>query len=339
MAPTVSSDFNANEPRTFNNDKIPIRVKECLKKRLEDLIGFTEDGDLNSSRGERESQATTGAKEKRLDDDNLFAQFEAFRASDDHRSRKEENPKKAPSVQMNGGFVQEQLLFECGTCRKNFENVADLHEHISKHKEQPPVRCRKCRKTFTDVAELNHHFQTSPRHFCCRYCNPVVEFRNADSLWYHYKDRHHKLYCHFCDRHFPNTFQRLSHMKERHRSCSACRKMFLARELYNDHCRTCYSAKFGEAFPEAPNGDGSGERVPNHYARLGISAHSSHEQVLKAAKEMRVKMHPDRLKRQEGLTEEQKRAIDVEAAIVGEAADVLSDPVLRQKYDCKIRGW
>ena len=57
--------------------------------------------------------------------------------------------------------------------------------------------------------------------------------------------------------------------------------------------------------------------------------HSCHEEVLKAAKEMRVKMHPDRLKRQEGLTEEQKQAIDMETALVGQAAHVRSDPNLR----------
>ena len=38
----------------------------------------------------------------------------------------------------------------------------------------------------------------------------------------------------------------------------------------------------------------SGVRVPDLYAKLGISADCSHEQVVKAANEMRVKMHPDR---------------------------------------------
>ena len=79
--------------------------------------------------------------------------------------------------------------------------------------------------------------------------------------------------------------------------------------------------------------------LPDHYARLGISRGSSHEQVLKAAKEMRVKTHPDRLKRREGLREEEIQAIDLEAALVGEAADVLSDPGMRYRYDRKMRGW
>ena len=51
---------------------------------------------------------------------------------------------------------------------------------------------------------------------------------------------------------------------------------------------------------------------------------------------MRVMTHPDRLKRREGLTAEQGKAIDKEAARVGEAADVLSDPLARALYDLKM---
>lgn len=51
---------------------------------------------------------------------------------------------------------------------------------------------------------------------------------------------------------------------------------------------------------------------------------------------MRIKVHPDRLKRAGGLTVEQERAIDLEAKLVGQAADVLSDPGLRRGYDLKL---
>ena len=255
--------------------------------------------------------------------------------------RKKEKFCQAQRSQKNEDSAQGQLLFERGTCRKVFEIIATLNDDEIKQKQQPRVRCRNCRKTFADLMERNHHFQTSLPHFSCRYCkNVVVEFGDADSLRYHYIDRHHELYCHFCDWHFPNTFQRLSHMEGKHWSCSACHKMFPMSELDNNHCRTCYSVKISKEFPETPNEDRGNEgRLPNHYARLGISADSSHEQVLKAAKELRVKTHPDRLKRKEGLTEGQRRAIDAEAALVVQTADVLSNPVLRQNYDCKMHGW
>lgn len=314
-----------------------------LKRKLEDLSDLTGNGNLNNSKREKQSQATPGVKkngsDKTVDDEKPFARFEDFHASDDHESRKEEKFVKAQSAQTNLDVEEEQPLFECGTCRKTFKNIAELNDHDIKHKQQLLIRCKKCRKTFTDIAERDHHFRTSSLHFCCRYCENVAEFRNADSLRYHYVDRHHELYCHLCDLQFPNAFQRLRHMSRGHWPCFACRKMIPTHEICNSHCRNCYSARFGKAIPEPPNREDQGKGLPDHYARLGISAHSPHEQVLKAAKEMRIKTHPDRLKRQEGLTDEQKRAIDAEAALVGQAADVLSDPDLRLKYDCNFHGW
>ena len=81
----------------------------------------------------------------------------------------------------------------------------------------------------------------------------------------------------------------------------------------------------------------------NHYKTLDIGPDSSHEQIVQAAREIRIKVHPDQLKRVGGPTEEQERAINREAALVGQAAHVLSDPVLRRKYDMKLhtqfRAW
>ena len=56
--------------------------------------------------------------------------------------------------------------------------------------------------------------------------------------------------------------------------------------------------------------------------------------IVDAAKKMRIKTHPDRLKK-EGMSDEEKAKIDEAAAKVGQAADILSDPAqvsLRLKY-------
>ena len=275
----------------------------------------------------------------------------------------EEETRKAKSSFGNENGAEAQLpfelLFECGTCHKSFKKLAELDDHEVKHKQQqqpenvagsnddgikhkqqPRFPCRKCHEDFATPGERDHHFQTSTSHLLCRYCKQSAgEFRSAESLRYHYIDHHHELYCHFCDRHFVNAFQCLSHMDGRHWPCSACSKMTPRSDLHEGHCQTCYPAKFGKPFPKAQKRDsGNTKALPNHYARLGVSVDSSHEQVLKAAKEMRVKTHPDRLKRKEGLTVEEERAIDVEAALVGQAADILSDPILREKYDRNVHG-
>lgn len=110
-------------------------------------------------------------------------------------------------------------------------------------------------------------------------------------------------------------------------------------ELLLECCRICYLARYGKDASNKDRDNGDGETLPDHYARLAIGKDSTHEQVLKAAKEMRVKTHPDRRKRRAGLTEEEVCAIDKEAALVGQAADVLSDPESRYRYDCKMHGW
>lgn len=364
MDPGVSCNRNVNGSHGFKNVTIPVTVKNNpkrklenvidlteegaktnLKNRREDLIDLTEDDVVDNSRNKQKAREAAGARNNEFDNavnnDEPSAQCEDFHSSDDHGSRKKVKPNEAQSEQTPQNLPQEQLLFECGTCREQFDNIDEFNAHDIKHKQpRPPIRCRRCRKTFTSIAERNLHFQTSPRHFCCRYCKPIiVEFSKADSLRYHYIDRHVELYCHHCNLHFSNPFQRLSHMDGGHQTCLDCRKMFHVPELGDGYCRTCYPARFGKGFPEDSNGDSIVAGLPDHYARLGISRGSSHEQVLKAAKEMRVKTHPDRLKRREGLSEDEIRVIDLEAALVGEAADVLSDPGMRYRYDCKMRGW
>ncbi len=114
--------------------------------------------------------------------------------------------------------------------------------------------------------------------------------------------------------------------------------MFLAPSLYKGLCQSCYSKAFNKEPPTPENPAGKKEKLRNHYTTLGISADSSHEEVLKAAKEMRVKMHPDWRKRKESFSAEELATIDAEAALVGQAADVLSDADLRAQYDAKLRG-
>ena len=94
--------------------------------------------------------------------------------------------------------------------------------------------------------------------------------------------------------------------------------------------------------PETPRSDRS-ERskpaavnippAPDHYATLGVDRWASQEEIVKAAKSMRIEVHPDRLRRKEGLTSTDFDAIDEQAKKVGWAADILCDPVAKARYD------
>ncbi|KAL8647141.1 MAG: hypothetical protein Q9226_006558 [Calogaya cf. arnoldii] len=81
---------------------------------------------------------------------------------------------------------------------------------------------------------------------------------------------------------------------------------------------------------------------PNHYARLGLQENATADEIKKACKKMRVKTHPDQVKRENpDLAEEEMLKVTAIAAKVGEAADVLGNPSQRQKwdYDDMIRAW
>ena len=180
----------------------------------------------------------------------------------------------------------------------------------------------------------DEHINFSTRHLGCRYCrNPTREFDRESELKAHYRSSHFAWYCHFCDKHFSTPTERDIHTRKNlHPQCDRCSRLFKTQGLLNAHCQMHHpnANKF-----QSPARKPTVKRAPDHYATLGINAASSHEEVLKAAREMRVRTHPDRLKRQEGLTEEGKRRIDGMAAKVGEAADVLCDPEMRRRYDAK----
>ena len=314
-----------------------------VKRKVEGFVDLTEEDGLSDGGGGKRLRRSAGAKEdefeEAVDEEESFGGLDEDHDLHGREIWEEETPIKGQSDRRNPGPVLQHLpLFECGTCRQAFANATQLANHnIKQHKQQQrPIRCRKCRQTFTSIAERNHHFQSSPRHFCCRYCLHVVAFDNADSLRYHCIDRHRELYCHLCHRPFSTSEQRLHHMWIGHESCTDCQRTFDQLELCEHRCRDCYLKQFGEKAAEATR---ERSRLPDHYKRLGISKDSSHEEVLRAAKEMRVKMHPDRRKRKEGLTVEEEGAIDLEAKLVGQAADVLSDPNARLKYDCQVHRW
>ncbi|KAL8900379.1 MAG: hypothetical protein Q9192_001107 [Flavoplaca navasiana] len=89
--------------------------------------------------------------------------------------------------------------------------------------------------------------------------------------------------------------------------------------------------KYNDVVKDAP---------PNHYARLGLTEGASAEEIKKACKKMRVKTHPDQVKRENpNMTEEEIRKATVLSAKVGEAADVLEDPSQKRDYDDMIYAW
>lgn len=247
------------------------------------------------------------------------------------------------------------IHFCCQKCEGTVEfyRISALSSHYKI--QHPELYCHLCDHYYATVKKRKIHIKTSTRHFCCQNCDDVVEFDNAFNLRLHYGICHSLWCCHYCDHRFSAVKELFAHVREAHYPCDGCHNYFFTSELLKAHRKTCKMVNPLKEKPprsELPKGDLPKKEIPkprernppiasipgNYYVTLGISPHSSHEQVVKAAKEMRVKMHPDRLKRQGGLTLEQEERINVEAALVGQAADILSNPEARAKYDKKLRA-
>ncbi|MCJ1428733.1 hypothetical protein MMC29_006644 [Sticta canariensis] len=77
---------------------------------------------------------------------------------------------------------------------------------------------------------------------------------------------------------------------------------------------------------------------PDHYAVLGLTHDCSAQEITEAAKRMRIKTHPDKLKKVD-MSAKEKAKIDETAANIGQAAELLSDPEKRREYDRLVRKW
>ena len=75
---------------------------------------------------------------------------------------------------------------------------------------------------------------------------------------------------------------------------------------------------------------------PKFYEILGLEKWASLNETRARARKLRIACHPDRLKRQEGLTHEQLLEIDERAKNVGWAAETLCNPAKKEKYDQKL---
>ena len=225
---------------------------------------------------------------------------------------------------------------------KQFTKFPDFYDPMA---DEPFIECKNCDVVFPTKGEHLDHIISSPLHFNCKQCikhpgsTQVVEFESADILRSHWNNQHADLYCEHCDRCFTEPIETILHFQRQHNhTCFVCGidalptiKLLQAHRRSDEHKNACANAynRFLNTLPPKLDVD----NVPNHYATLQVDPYSSQYQIFGAANDMRVKTNPGRLKRQAGLTEEQGIAIDVEAARVREASDVLTDPTLRRAYD------
>lgn len=70
--------------------------------------------------------------------------------------------------------------------------------------------------------------------------------------------------------------------------------------------------------------------MKDYYSILGVDRNATSDEIKKAYKKLAIKWHPDR---QNGKTEEEKKAAEAKFKEVNEAYQILSDPQKKQEYD------
>lgn len=243
--------------------------------------------------------------------------------------------------------------------------------HDTDYHQPKTFRCPKCSLAFPSVEAVIRHKRSTPsKHIMCEYCFSPVDFSTPDRLISHYKTNHRRTYCDDCALHFKTPEGKVNHDIEKHFSCHECQMHFTSSSHRENHFRTnpahrrsfCHECQSSFAHPAhlrihtesahpkpkpkpkskprraevfAPGG-----KPPDHYATLIISCHSTHEEILVAAKKRRIETHPDNFKRRGGdMAQDRVDRLEEEAKMVGWAADILSDVVLREKYDARLLAW
>lgn len=114
-----------------------------------------------------------------------------------------------------------------------------------------------------------------------------------------------------------------------HKYCRHCNDEFRNQAELDNHNAKVHNAPFPAPRAEKPS-------VGKYYALLKVSLKASHKEVLRAARNARIKAHPDRLYRS-GLSQQSWAKIVEKAKEVGRAADVLCDVRERRKYDYGVK--
>lgn len=250
------------------------------------------------------------------------------------------------------------------------ENRRPMSMKARRAKIEKDSTCTHCKTVFESASQGREHtFWCANNHQCPHCPNDSRRYPEPMPLYRHYRKAHQPFPCSLCDVTIIDG-QRDAHMAEYHpaeglpdpplhhervpeeRNCPWCTEAY-TQATYLDHINAHLrsgNSRYGKPEPRAdprarqtPKEDAEPkpkvpeirlpDRQPNHYETLGVKYGASQDEIAIAARAMRIKVHPDRLKRAGGLTPADLDAIDERAKRVGWAADVLCCENSRKKYD------
>lgn len=125
------------------------------------------------------------------------------------------------------GYGDETLLFS-----RNARN------NRSRNTKRQEYMCEKCKQNFQSQTARLQHYRTSSKHHVCKYCRDDVDYLNIVHLRTHWKQTHHDIYCHLCDKHFPVKWKLQAHVEKEHYPCESCKSFYRTKGLLHEHWKT-----------------------------------------------------------------------------------------------------
>ncbi|XP_074049550.1 zinc finger protein 398 [Macrotis lagotis] len=127
---------------------------------------------------------------------------------------------------------EQQQLFPCRRCGKNFNQKEMLMDHQSSHSGERPFACAQCPKRFAQQANLSNHARvhTTERAHTCPHCSK--SFVHPSRLTYHLRvhSGERPFPCPECPKRFADqsrlTSHRRGHSGERPFRCAQCGRSF-----------------------------------------------------------------------------------------------------------------
>ncbi|KAL8946588.1 MAG: hypothetical protein Q9222_007036 [Ikaeria aurantiellina] len=240
---------------------------------------------------------------------------------------------------------------ESERCRKAHPDAKPPRDSKRKcaHKAAPEdyfYDCEKCGETRFKITSMNLHdsilhkgttFRSKPYLLCDHNEKQKPENRKEKGV----EERFYK--CKKCDRTFSNhgtwtidDHEGHMHFGKSYRSAPMTMDQYLA-SLKSEEQKKANEPKPKPTRPTVPKYHAFQNRPTDYYQILGVDSRSTIAEIQKAGRNKRIECHPDRLKKP-GMSAQDIDWIDSWAKAVGEAADVLSNPATRARYDQKRRS-
>lgn len=113
---------------------------------------------------------------------------------------------------------EEKKYYECPICKRAFDQIVTLKEHVRVHYENGGYTCPHCQKTFQEYNQIRKHIRAfhSERRYPCEKCDKI--FPRPDKLKLHMlrHSDHREFLCANCGKQFKRKDKLKEHMKRMH---------------------------------------------------------------------------------------------------------------------------